>query len=170
MIPLLTAAEIKSVLGITTIIMPTLFAAIALGLVVLRLRAFALSRKVSDDFEGQPIPETQKIGVDELLPELQSFYDRSAFREGPILIYLKLRSQIVTALNLSSLVAPTERETVEHILSLSTKRDLKIDKDLWTLYAIYEKAKFSGHLFTEEDLSKTANLYSSLWTACSLGE
>ena len=168
-IPLLTSADTNSVLSITTIIIPTLFAIIALGVAAMRFRSIPFLGRSSDGSDDQ-MATKQEIGIDELLPELQSFYKRSAFREGTIFIYTKLRSEIVTALNLSSLLTATERETVAHILSLSSTQNLKIDDDLWKLYSIYEEAKFSGHRSSKEDLSLTANLYSSLWSSCSLGE
>ena len=168
-IPLLTSAETNNALSITIIIIPTLFAVIVLGLATLRFRSSPLLGRGSDDSGGQKVAK-KNIGIDELLPELQSFYKRSAFREGTIFIYKKLRRQIVEALNLSSRLTATERETVEHILNLPSIQNLKIDDDLWSLYSIYEEARFSGHKSSKEDLSKTANLYSSLWSSCSLGE
>ncbi len=166
--PLLTSAETNSVLSITTIIIPTLFAVIVIGLAALRFHSFPFLGRLTDN--GGQKARKRKIELEELLPELQSFYKRSAFREGTIFIYKKLRSQIVEALNLSSLLSATERETVEHILSLPSTQNLKIDDDLRSMYAIYEEAKLSGHRSSREDLSQTANLYSSLWSSCSLGE
>ena len=166
--PLLTSAETNSVLSITTIVIPTLFAVIVLGLAALRFRSFPLLGRLSDNNGNST--RRRKMRLDELLPELQSFYKRSAFREGTIFIYQKLRPQIVEALNLSSLLTATERETVDHILSLPSTQNLKIDDDLRSLYSIYEEAKFSSHKSSKEELSQTANLYSSLWYSCSLGE
>jgi len=77
-IALFTSADTNSLLSVTTIIIPTLFAIIVIGLAALRFRSPSFLGKPSDD-SGDQMATKHKIGVDELLPELQSFYNRSAF-------------------------------------------------------------------------------------------